>query len=224
MATILLSAAGAAIGSGFGGSVLGLSGAVIGRAIGATAGRAIALIPGTGEYALATTPVTFEDAPGVIRNVNTSTLAGVTDMALSIDQLGEELPLVEQVSMVVSWFGSDLRCGLCPVQPKVEQATSDSAEMPWTVSGLTRSAAMAVPLLSGAPVYGGSPSDASVAECITALRDAGKTVMFYPFILMDQLEGNTLTNPYDGSGSQPVLPWRGRITTSLAPRFARDTG
>ena len=41
MATILLSAAGAAIGSGFGGSVLGLSGAVIGRAIGATAGRAI---------------------------------------------------------------------------------------------------------------------------------------------------------------------------------------
>jgi hypothetical protein len=183
----------------------------------ATTLRAVALIPGTGEYALATTPVTFEDAPGVIRNVNTSTLAGVTDMALSIDQLGEELPLVEQVSMVVSWFGSDLRCGLCPVQPKVEQATSDSAEMPWTVSGLTRSAAMAVPLLSGAPVYGGSPSDASVAECITALRDAGKTVMFYPFILMDQLEGNTLTNPYDGSGSQPVLPWRGRITTSLAP-------
>ena len=41
MATILLSAAGAAIGSGFGGTVLGLSGAVIGRAVGATLGRAI---------------------------------------------------------------------------------------------------------------------------------------------------------------------------------------
>lgn len=41
MATILLSAAGAAIGSGFGGTVLGLSGAVIGQAIGATLGRAI---------------------------------------------------------------------------------------------------------------------------------------------------------------------------------------
>ena len=41
MATILLSAAGAALGAGFGGTVLGLSGAVIGRAIGATLGRVI---------------------------------------------------------------------------------------------------------------------------------------------------------------------------------------
>ena len=41
MATILLSAAGAAIGGGFGGSILGLSGAVIGRAIGATLGRVL---------------------------------------------------------------------------------------------------------------------------------------------------------------------------------------
>ena len=41
MATILLSAAGAAVGAGFGGTVLGLSGAVIGRAVGATLGRVI---------------------------------------------------------------------------------------------------------------------------------------------------------------------------------------
>ncbi len=41
MATILLSAVGASLGAGFGGTVLGLSGAVIGRAIGATVGRVI---------------------------------------------------------------------------------------------------------------------------------------------------------------------------------------
>ena len=41
MATLILSAAGAAVGAGFGGSVLGLSGAVIGRAVGATIGRSI---------------------------------------------------------------------------------------------------------------------------------------------------------------------------------------
>jgi hypothetical protein len=41
MATLLLSAAGAALGAGFGGTVLGLSGAVIGRAVGATLGRVI---------------------------------------------------------------------------------------------------------------------------------------------------------------------------------------
>ena len=41
MATLLLSAVGASLGAGFGGTVLGLSGAVIGRAVGATIGRAI---------------------------------------------------------------------------------------------------------------------------------------------------------------------------------------
>ena len=41
MATIVLSAAGAALGASFGGTVLGLSSAVIGRAVGATLGRVI---------------------------------------------------------------------------------------------------------------------------------------------------------------------------------------
>ncbi|RDW11776.1 hypothetical protein, partial [Paracoccus thiocyanatus] len=41
MATILLAAVGASLGAGFGGTVLGLSGAVIGRALGASLGRAI---------------------------------------------------------------------------------------------------------------------------------------------------------------------------------------
>ena len=41
MATILFSAAGAAIGGSLGGTVLGLSSVVVGRAIGATLGRVI---------------------------------------------------------------------------------------------------------------------------------------------------------------------------------------
>jgi len=41
MATILLSAAGSALGASFGGTLLGLSGATIGRAVGATLGRVI---------------------------------------------------------------------------------------------------------------------------------------------------------------------------------------
>ncbi len=41
MATIVLSAAGAAIGGAIGGTVAGLSTAVIGRAVGATLGRVI---------------------------------------------------------------------------------------------------------------------------------------------------------------------------------------
>ncbi len=179
--------------------------------------KAVALIPGTGEYAMATTPVYFEDSPGVTRTINTNTLSGLTDLDLSIDQLRGELPKVKAVSMVVSWFGSDLRCNACTIRPKVEQTQTDAVGMPWRVSGLARASAMAVPQMSGAAVYGGSPADASVVECIAALKGAGREVMFYPFILMDQVAGNNLPDPWTGAGTQPALPWRGRITTSAAP-------
>ena len=59
-----------------------------------------------------------------------------------------------------------------------------------------------------------------VIQAIRAAHDAGKEVMFYPFILMDQLADNTLPNPYDPETFQPRLPWRGRITLSAAPGVA----
>lgn len=179
--------------------------------------RAVALFPGTGEYALATTPVYFKDAPGVSRSINTATLSGDTDFQTSLDQLTQELPKVGSVSLVVSWFGSDLRCNSCQIRPKVEQSQLDGTGMPWKVSGVSRSAAVTLPTLEGSPVYGGTPADAAVIEAIVALHAANQEVMFYPFILMDQLSGNGLTDPWSGSASQPALPWRGRITTSLGP-------
>jgi hypothetical protein len=185
--------------------------------------KAVALIPGTGEYALATTPVYFEDGPGLIRNINTSTLSGVTDLELSLDQLNDEMPNVGAVSLIVSWFGSDLRCSDCEIRPKVEQSAQDAVGMAWTVSGLSRANAQTVPLLFDSPVYGGTPTDASVVECIAALRQAGKEIMFYPFVLMDQMADNTLPNPWSPTEYQPALPWRGRITTSAAPGVSGST-
>lgn len=191
-------------------------------ALGGMAGhvRAVAMIPGTGEYALATTPVRFDDGLGgsVMRNVNSP--AGVTDFAASLDQLGRELPQVGSVSLVVSWFGNDLRCGACRVEPKVEQKEEDGEGMPWRVAGADRAGAGEVARLEGRPVYGGTPCDASVVEAIRALNAAGQKVMFYPFILMEQMVGNTLPDPWTGGVGQPPLPWRGRITTSRAPGVA----
>lgn len=178
---------------------------------------AVAMIPGTGEYALATTPVYFEDAPGVSRATNLHTLSGETDFATSLGQLEAEMPAVGAVSLVVSWFGSDLRCGACTLRPKVEQSAQDAAAMPWGVTGVTRAGAAVLPQVEGQPVYGGTPADASVVEAIEALNASGKSVMFYPFVLMDQLAGNNLPDPWTGATGQPALPWRGRITTSLAP-------
>lgn len=178
---------------------------------------AVALIPGSGEYALATTPVHFNYGLGQNRSANVHSIQGVTDFSASLDQLSEELPKCQSVSLVVSWFGNDLRCASCLVQPRVEQKSFNGIEMPWVVAGLTRSAAELVPQVDGRPVYGGTPADASVVEAIKAIRTSGKEVMFYPFILMDQGATNNLPNPWNPTETQPALPWRGRITLNLAP-------
>ncbi|MEO9685902.1 MAG: glycoside hydrolase TIM-barrel-like domain-containing protein [Tateyamaria sp.] len=179
--------------------------------------RAVALMPGTGEYALATTPVNYVDANRGRWSANVNTPAGQTDFTVSMDSLGDELPNCEAASLIVSWFGNDLRCGSCELKPKVERKDIEGEKMRWTVSGINRAAADQIETVDDRPVYGGTPSDASVVEAIKAMNSAGKAVMFYPFVLMDQLEGNTLPNPYDPSGTQPHLPWRGRITLSVAP-------
>jgi hypothetical protein len=179
--------------------------------------KAVALIPGTGEYGLATTPVHISQ--GLVRNqtANMHSPSGLTDFATSLLQLSEELPAVGSVSLVVSWFGDDLRCSACEIRPKVEQKQSDSRAMPWRAGGIDRANAREVPKVDGASIYGGTPADASVIEAIQAIRSAGKEVMFYPFILMEQLDGNALPDPWSGAVGQPKLPWRGRITLSSAP-------
>ena len=178
----------------------------------------VALVPGTGEYALATQPVYMRDGLGQTRALNVNSASAKADLLTSLDELEGELPNCGSVSLVVSWFGDDLRCGNCEIAPKVEQAESDPQDMPWRVSGMGRGAAGLVPFDDDArPIYGGTPTDASVIQSIEAIKQRGKDVVFYPFILMEQTAGNTLPDPYSGENGQAHLPWRGRITTSIAP-------
>ena len=179
--------------------------------------QAVAMMPGTGEYALATTPVRFEQEPGVSKFINVNSPLGKTDFAAALEALTGELPNCGSTSLIVSWFGSDLRCGECQIAPKVEQAGFEGVEMPWTVSGLNRTTAATLAEVDGKVIYGGTPTDQSVKEAIVALRAAGQAVMFYPFILMEQLADNGRPDPYSVAENQPVLPWRGRITLSVAP-------
>ena len=179
--------------------------------------RGVALIPGSGEYALATTPVYLQTGPGSQRAANVNSPSGKSDLVTSIEFLQEELPHCDAVSLVVSWFGGDLRCGSCPIKPKIENKSVDGENMPWMVSGIDREAADVIARVEDRPIYGGTPADASVVEAIRHLNASGQRVMFYPFILMDQQDGNGLTDPYSGADDQPKLPWRGRITLSAAP-------
>ena len=177
----------------------------------------VALMPGTGEYALATKPVHFKYGGGKSSIANVNTASAQPDILQSLDMLEAELPNARAVSLVVSWFGDDLRCGRCSLRPRVEQASYDASNMAWKVAGKSRSTAGVVPKVEGRPVYGGTPCDTSVVQAIREMNERGQKVMFYPFILMDQQADNTLPDPWTGAEGQPPLPWRGRITLSAAP-------
>lgn len=179
--------------------------------------RAVALMPGTGEYSLASTQVNYSIGQGQSVAANVSSASGLPDLVTSTRALEKELPGCDAASLIVSWFGGDLRCGSCQIRPKVERDDADGKGMPWNVSGVKRSAAQVVAQQDGHPVYGGTPADAAVVEAIRHLNATGKRVMFYPFILMDQVQGNGLPDPWSDAADQPHLPWRGRITLDVAP-------
>ncbi|MBV1863103.1 MAG: glycoside hydrolase/phage tail family protein [Rhodobacteraceae bacterium] len=179
--------------------------------------QGVCLIPGTGEYSLATTPVHYAGEFGDGHTANVNTGRGDADIVHALDDLALDLPNATSVSLVVSWFGDNLRCGDCQVQPKVEQLGVDGTPVPWEVSGIGRGAAALVSRIDDRPVFGGTPSDASVLEGIQAIKNNGQSVVFYPFILMDVQVGNGLGDPWSDNADQPVMPWRGRITTIEAP-------
>ena len=82
MATILLSAAGAALGSSIGGSVLGISASVLGRAAGATLGRVIdAQILGAGSPAVETGKIDRFRLTGASEGAPIATVHGRTRIA-----------------------------------------------------------------------------------------------------------------------------------------------
>ncbi|WP_147125199.1 baseplate multidomain protein megatron [Shimia ponticola] len=186
----------------------------------ADAVRAVALMPGSGEYSLATSAVAYDRGFGKVTTANRRGVGKSTDFEASMEMLNHQLPKCQSVSMIVSWFGDDLRCGTCSLTPRVEQKQTEAPKMPWTVSGVSRSGAEFVPFEEEEPLYGGTPTDQSVIQAIRDIQDRGMNVVFYPFVLMTQTEGNSLPDPYGGQLGQPRLPWRGRITTSLAPGVA----
>lgn len=183
----------------------------------AQAVRGVALMPGTGEYALAKTPVYYTSGPGSRWAANLNAPSGKSDLVTSLEALGDEVPGCGAASLIVSWFSGDLRCGQADIRPKVERRAYEGENMRWSVSGVTRGVADEIAKVEDRPIYGGTPADAAVIEAIREMQARGLAVMFYPFILMDQQAGNGLPDPWSGAADQPRLPWRGRITLSKAP-------
>lgn len=182
--------------------------------------RGVVMIPGSGEFVYATEPVSRGLGAGATQSENVHTRQGGSDWSVSLDQLEQQLPAARSVSLVTSWFGTDLRAGHCEIKPGVDTAYKATSPVSWSVAGLSRSEAYLVSEKDGRAAYGGTPSDQTVVAAIKDLRARGLTVTLTPFILMDVPEGNGLPSPYDGSAVQPAYPWRGRITCDPAPGVA----
>lgn len=183
----------------------------------------VCLIPGTGEYSLSPEPVHYAGEFGENRTANVNTLRGIPDFVGAVDDLKTDLPNCKSTSLVVSWFGDDLRCSSCKLVPKVEHKLAEGAPNAWKVAGLDRGSAPAVSQVAERPVFGGTPDDKSVRDAISHLKAEGQKVVFYPFILMDIQDGNQLPDPWTENTSQPVMPWRGRITLDIAPGKSGST-
>lgn len=186
--------------------------------------EAITMIPATGEFVYGTTPFVKDDGYGNAVAENVHRVRNVADFTLSLDDLENQLPSVTKVSLVVSWFGDDLRAGNCKIKPKVERADKTVFPNDWVVNGIARASADLVTVdANNRPVYGGTPSDDTIVQAIQEMRDErGLEVYFYPFVLMDIEGSNTLPNPYSNNAAtagQDAYPWRGRITVSPAAGF-----
>lgn len=179
--------------------------------------RAVVLIPGSGEFVYAPEPVSRGLGGGTSQSENVHTLQGGSDWAVSLDQLQTTLPQVGNVSLVVSWFGTDLRAEVCQIRPGVDAAAKVTTPLSWSVAGVERADAHLISSDGGRVAYGGTPADQTVIAAIRDLKARGLGVTLTPFILMDVPAANTLTDPYTGLNGQPAFPWRGRITCNPAP-------
>jgi hypothetical protein len=174
----------------------------------------VALIPGAGEFVYAGDAVFADDGNGGSAALNIH--GAVPDMEASLDDLTALAPNMGAVSLVVGWFGDDLRAGTIAVRPGVEDAAKDTYPLVWSVDGVARSEAHLVSRRDGRPAYGGTPSDDSVVQAIGALKARGLKILFNPFLFMDVADGNALVDPDTGATGQPVYPWRGRIRALAA--------
>ncbi|WP_420102070.1 baseplate multidomain protein megatron [Bosea sp. (in: a-proteobacteria)] len=180
--------------------------------------RAVTLTPGAGEFVYDSRSVSHEPEPGVTESLTRHQLYGGADVDTALSHLVALCPNLRRVSLVLSWFGDDLRAGVCTVSPRVEVSYKPTVGAEWSVAGLTRGTARSVSQADGRPAFGGTPSDESIVALIRRLRfDYGLEVVLYPFLMMDVPAGNTLPDPYTGEAGQPRYPWRGRITCDPAP-------
>lgn len=172
--------------------------------------RAVCLIPGSTGFGLFPSRLVSNSGPGREQWVNRHVLFGESDFAASLDELMALCPNLRHVALVVSWYGDDLRAGVCTIRPGVTGPSVGAKHIVWSVDGLAAASAHRISETDGGPAFGSTPADLSVIAAIKDIRARGLSVTLYPFVMMDIPPDNDLPDPEGGSG-QGAYPWRGRI-------------
>ena len=175
----------------------------------------LSIIPSSGEFVYGTTAVTRSLGEGIHANENTHNNNGGTDFIASMDALTASLPRVRHGSLIVTWFGDDIRLGECDLRPGIENREKQTRPYDWSVGPQTRQDAYLISQTDGDPSFGGTPADRCVIEAIHDMDKRGIKVMFHPFILMDIPNDTQLTNNDGTNGQQAAFPWRGRISAGV---------
>ena len=166
----------------------------------------VCLIPGAGEFVLATQVVMRREGLTRTRAENVNNAEGRADIEVSLDQLTAQCPNLKRVSLVIGWFGDDVRAGECRVRPGVERRDKATEPVQWAVAGLDRGEAHLISETGSGPAYGGTPSDESVRQAVASLKARGLEVTLYPFVFMDCAG----------------YPWRGRVAGRDGASAAAD--
>lgn len=150
--------------------------------------KSIHLYPGSGEYIYEIKPILSEGAA-----INSHNNKNIPDVIVSLDQLKETMPNLEYISIMVDWFATSLNAGQAKIIPKVE---SNDKDIEWQVSHYTRKTAHEMNSYSNGEItYGGTPTDRSIVELCSYLKDQGYKIMLFPVIMVDD---ETLTKPWRG--------------------------
>ena len=168
--------------------------------------KGVCLIPATGEFAYATTPIIEQVAKGDENYLNAHHDHEKTDFVCAIENLENDLPNAKSISLVNAWFGTSIDAATCLIIPKTETNILNCKPRNWNVAGISRNTASRVSQINGQNAYGGSIDDVSIIESIIHLNSKGFKITFNPFIMMD------CTN----------YPWRGRI--KIAQNLENNAG
>jgi hypothetical protein len=135
---------------------------------------------------------------GKRKHSNCNTNRVEADAMIALEQLKKDLPSLEWVSLVVTWFCDGVDISTLSIFPACEFNDIKTASYPvfWNVAGKKRWEVRQVSRRpDGSLNYGGTVNDSSLISMLKELRKEGYKIVLYPMLFVDL----------------PEKPWRGRI-------------